>query len=179
WESIDERGHALIAFVRKLTALRHALPVLRRGRFLTGETRVLKLNGEADEDLEVMDVKWLSPAGGELTSGQGSDPAMRCFGLVIDGRAQASGIRRPASDATLLVVVNAYHDVVEFKLPEVPGSDEWSCLIDTNAPERDELPEFGSGDVYQVTGRSLLLFALHAQGDTQHVFDRLEERLTG
>ncbi|QYD71841.1 glycogen debranching protein GlgX [Paraburkholderia edwinii] len=202
WEGIDDRGRALIGFVRKLTALRHALPVLRRGRFLTGETRVLKLPGrvegasegaseraseaasevaveaETEADLEVKDVKWLSPAGVELTGEQWGDPAMRCFGLVIDGRAQASGIRRPASDATLLVVVNAYHDVVDFTLPEIPGSDQWSCLIDTNAPERDELPEFGSGDVYQVTGRSLLLFALHAQGETQHVFDRLEERLT-
>jgi glycogen operon protein len=170
----------LTGFVRKLTALRHALPVLRRGRFLTGETRSLSLasDGDNDEDLQVKDVKWLSPAGVELADEQWGDAAMRCFGLVIDGRAQASGIRRPASDATLLIVVNAYHDVVDFTLPDVPGSDKWSCLIDTNAPERDELPEFGSGDVYQVTGRSLLLFALHAQGETQHVFDRLEERLT-
>jgi isoamylase len=44
---------------------------------------------------------------------------------------------------------------------------------------RDELPEFEAGDMYQVTGRSLLLFALHARGATQRVFDRLEEDLTG
>jgi isoamylase len=170
WEGIDDTGRGLMEFVRKLTALRHALPVLRRGRFLTGEMH---------EDLGVKDVKWLSPAGVELEGEQWDDATMRCFGLVIDGRAQASGIRRPASDATLLLVVNAYHDVVDFTLPEVPGSDQWSCLIDTNAPERDELPDFGSGDVYQVTGRSLLLFALHAKGETQRVFDRLEQRLTG
>ncbi|MBN3757102.1 glycogen debranching protein GlgX [Paraburkholderia sp. Tr-20389] len=169
WEGIDDDGRALAEFVRKLTTLRHALPVLRRNRFLTGEMR---------EDIGVKDVKWLSPAGVELTDEQWSDTAMRCFGLVIDGRAQASGIRRPASDATLLVVVNAYHDVVEFTLPEIPGSDQWSCMIDTNAPERDELPDFESGDVYQVTGRSLLLFALHAKGETKRIFQRLEERLT-
>ncbi|MBP0590029.1 glycogen debranching protein GlgX [Paraburkholderia sp. LEh10] len=169
WEGIDDNGRALIGFVRKLTTLRHALPVLRRNRFLTGEMR---------EDIGVMDVKWLSPAGVELTDEQWSDTAMRCFGLVIDGRAQASGIRRPASDATLLLVVNAYHDVVDFTLPEIPGSDQWSCMIDTNAPERDELPDFESGDAYQVTGRSLLLFALHAKGETKRIFQRLEERLT-
>jgi hypothetical protein len=33
---------------------------------------------------------------------------MRCFGLVIDGRARVSGIRRPAADATLLLVTNSY-----------------------------------------------------------------------
>ncbi|ACC74413.1 glycogen debranching protein GlgX [Paraburkholderia phymatum] len=169
WEGLDDHGRALAEFVRKLTTLRHALPVLRRNRFLTGEMR---------EDMGVKDVKWLSPAGVELTDEQWADTAMRCFGLVIDGRAQASGIRRPASDATLLLVVNAYHDVVDFTLPEIPGSDQWSCMIDTNAPDRDELPEFESGEAYQVTGRSLLLFALHAKGETKRIFQRLEERLT-
>jgi glycogen operon protein len=169
WTGIDDNGRALTEFVRKLTTLRHALPVLRRNRFLTGEMR---------EDMGVKDVKWLSPAGVELTGEQWDDSAMRCFGLVIDGRAQASGIRRPASDATLLLVINAYHDVVDFTLPEIPGSDRWSCMIDTNAPERDELPDFESGDVYQVTGRSLLLFSLHAKGETKRIFQRLEERLT-
>ena len=75
-------------------------------------------------------------------------------------------------------MLNAHHDVVEFTLPEIPGNDQWSCLIDTNMPVRDELPEFESGDVYQVTGRSLLLFALHAKGQTQRIFKSLEEKLT-
>ena len=168
WEMNDE-GRALADFVRKLTTLRHALPVLRRGRFLTGEF---------DEALQVSDVRWLSPAGVDLTPEQWGDATMRCFGLVIDGRARATGIRRPAADATLLLVFNAHHDMVEFTLPEIPGHDQWSCLIDTNMPVREELPGFESGDVYQVTGRSLLLFALHARGDTAQVFKRLAKALT-
>jgi isoamylase len=131
-----------------------------------------------DEDLQVADVKWLSPSGDELTPEQWEDPSMRCFGLVIDGRAKATGIRRPASDATLLLVLNAHRDVVDFTLPDVPGSDQWSCLIDTNAPIREELEDFDSGDVYQVTGHSALLFALHARGATRRVFQRLEQKLT-
>ena len=170
WEGIDDVGRALADFVRKLTALRHALPVLRRNRFLIGEH---------NETLDVTDVEWISPAGVPLASGQWDDAAMRCFGMLIDGRSQTSGIMRLASDATMLIVLNAYHDMVEFTLPSVPGKDQWSCLIDTNMPVRDELPEFEAGDVYQVTGRSLLLFALHVRGATQRVFQRLEENLTG
>jgi isoamylase len=113
-----------------------------------------------------------------LTDEQWADPMMRCFGMVLDGRAQASGIVKPASDATLLLVFNAHHDVVDFQLPDVPGSDQWTCLIDTNAPIRDELPEFDAGNVYQVTGRSLLLFALHTRGETGRIFRRLEGALT-
>ncbi|WP_206956167.1 glycogen debranching protein GlgX [Trinickia acidisoli] len=169
WTGVDDEGRALTDFVVKLTTLRHTLPVLRRNRFLTGQFV---------EWQQLSEVRWMSPVGTELTDEQWNDPAMRCFGVVIDGRAQTSGIRRPASDATLLIVLNAHHDVVDFKLPDIPGSDQWSCLIDTNVPVRDELPEFESGEIYQVTGRSLLLFALHAKGQTQRIFMSLEKKLT-
>ncbi|WP_027210899.1 glycogen debranching protein GlgX [Burkholderia sp. WSM2232] len=170
WEGIDENGQALTEFVRNLTTLRHRLPVLRRSRFLTGEY---------NEALDVTDARWLSPDGTDLTPEQWADPSMRCFGLVIDGRAQASGIRRPASDATLLLVLNAHHDVVNFQLPDVPEGERWTCLLDTNMPVRAELPQFSAGDEYQVTARSLLLFALEAPSRaTQRVFDKLEEQLT-
>ncbi|HEY2606042.1 MAG TPA: glycogen debranching protein GlgX, partial [Paraburkholderia sp.] len=170
WEAIDDDGRALTEFVRNLTTLRHRLPVLRRGRFLSGEY---------NEALDVTDARWLSPDGTDISAEQWDDPSMRCFGLVIDGRAQASGIRRLASDATLLLVLNAHHDVVNFTLPDIPEGDTWTCLLDTNMPVRPELPQFSAGDAYQVTGRSLLLLALEAPSRaTQRVFDRLEEQLT-
>jgi isoamylase len=78
-----------------------------------------------------------------------------------------------------LLVLNAHHDVVNFTLPEIPAADEWTCLLDTNMPVRDELPAFQSGASYQVTGRSLLLFALEASSRaTQRVLDGLEQQLT-
>jgi isoamylase len=79
----------------------------------------------------------------------------------------------------LLLVLNAHHDVVNFTLPDIPEGDQWICLLDTNMPVRAELPQFSAGDAFQVTGRSLLLFALEAPSHaTQRVFDRLEEELT-
>ena len=38
-------------------------------------------------------------------------------------------------DATALLVLNAHHDVVNFRLPEVVGGNLWRCLVDTNDPE--------------------------------------------
>ena len=151
WEGIDDAGKALSTFVRKLTALRHALPLLRRGRFLTGEW---------NKGIEVKDATWLDPNGEEMSTAQWDDDNTRCFAVLLDGRAQATGIRRPASDATLLLVVNAHHDVVEFKLPAAWGGNDWIGVIDTNDPEREELPRINIGEIYEVTGRSLLLFLL-------------------
>lgn len=90
------------------------------------------------------------------------DRLARCFGVVFDGRAQASGILRPAADATLLLILNSYHDVVRFHLPPVRGGSRWELLVDTNLPEQEDLVPFEFGHDYEVTGRSLLLFALRS-----------------
>src|SRR6202035_6029159 len=109
---IGEDGAAMIDFVRRVIAIRQAFPILRRSRFLTGEY---------NPDLDVKDVRWLSPSGQDIEESQWADSNARCFGMLLDGRAQASGIKRPAMDATALLVLNAHHDVVNFALPEVVG----------------------------------------------------------
>jgi isoamylase len=164
WEGITERGRSLIAFVRKLIRLRQSLPILRRARFLTAEY---------NPELEVKDVTWINAAGTEMQQNEWEDRNMRCFGMLIDGRAQTSGIKRRASDVTLLIVVNAYHDVVNFTLPVFVGGDQWMTLIDTNDPERGETSTIRTGDAYQITGRSLLLFAALTSGDPVRVVQRI------
>jgi isoamylase len=154
WDAIDEDGLSLVDFVRKLIALRTALPVLRRNRFFTGQH---------NEAIGVKDVTWLTPAATEMAPEQWTDGRAKCLGVMFDGRAQTSGIRRAASDATALLVVNSHHDVVRFKLPEAVGGARWELLIDTNIPDGDEIRPFPIGHEYEVTGRSLLLFALQAE----------------
>ena len=151
WE-LDEEGESLLRFVKRLVKLRNTYPILRRNRFLVGEY---------NEAIGVKDVTWLDPLGNEMTAEQWEDPNGRCMGMMLDGRAQPSGIRKPGADATLLLIVNAHHDVVNFILPEVPEGEYWSCRIDTNRPElRDhERLEFGSD--FMVTGRSMLMFELY------------------
>jgi len=90
-----------------------------------------------------------------------ADDNMRCFGMLIDGRAQPTGLRKRGEDATLLLVMNGHHDLVEFTLPEVTGGGEWSLKMDTNLPTLpDDNALFATGNVYGVTGRSVLVFML-------------------
>jgi glycogen operon protein len=89
-----------------------------------------------------------------------SDGNMRCFGMLLDGRARPTGVRQRGTEATMLLVLNAHHDPVQFTLPACAGGDHWSVVLDTNAPESETNESFASGDTYQVTARSLLLFAL-------------------
>jgi len=83
--------------------------------------------------------------------------------MLMDGRAQASGIKRPALDATALLVLNAHHDMVNFMLPEVVGGTLWRCLLDTNIPEDDTHATVETGEDYAITARSLVLFVLEPE----------------
>jgi isoamylase len=148
---LEDKGKALIEFVKTLTRLRHKFPILRRNRFLTGEYV---------EELGVKDLTWINANGSEMTEENWRDGNMRSFGMLLDGRAQPTGIRQRGTEATLLIAINGHFDLVEFTLPESPGEGEWSVLIDTNLSGPPKPKRFKTGDKYGVTGRSLLLFVL-------------------
>jgi len=152
WD-LHEKGKELVAFTRRLTKMRHQYPILRRNLFLTGHY---------DEELGVKDLTWINANGKEMEQEHWGDTNMRCFGMLLDGRAQVTGIRQRGKQATLLIVINDHHDLVEFTLPECSGGDSWSLLVDTNITDNSEKGIFKVGESYGVTARSLLVFALQA-----------------
>jgi len=108
----------------------------------------------------VKDVAWINANGEEMREAHWDDGHVRCFGMLLDGRAQETGIRRRGELATLLIIFNAWQDLVRFKLPAATGGSGWTLRADTNFPDSTEEPEFPVGHVYEVTARSLLLFQL-------------------
>lgn len=150
WNFRDAES-SLIRFVQTLTSLRHKYPILRRNLFL---------NGQYVEELGVRDVTWIDATGSPLEEHQWQDPSLRCFGMLLDGRAQSSGIRQRGKEATLLLMFNAHHEEITCSLPECEGGQEWSLLIDTNTPDNPEKSAFKVGTSYAVMGRSLVLYQL-------------------
>ncbi len=148
---IEEKGQHLTEFVKQLTALRHKYPLLRYNRFYSGEY---------NEELGIKDLTWINANGREMEDRNWGDSTMKCFGMLMDGRAQPSGIKKRGSDATLLLVINGHDDLVDFTLPESYGGTDWSLLIDTNREKNDASGVFVTGNKFGVTGRSLLLFVL-------------------
>ncbi len=164
WDGIDGKGQDLIAFVRRVIGLRQALPLLRRGRFLTGAY---------NDELGVKDVTWLTPAGEEKSPEQWQDPNARCLGMLMDGRAQATGIRRPSAEKTLLLILNAHHDVVPFTLPLVVGGYSWLRLLDTARPDPGVEEPIQPEATIDIPGRSLHLLELFlGQSPARRIGDR-------
>jgi isoamylase len=149
--NLGEDGNDLLAFTKRLIKLRQSYPTLRRSRFLTGQH---------DETLDVKDVTWINANGREMKDVNWKDASMKCFGMLLDGRAQKTGIKRRAQDKTVLIVMNSYEGLVDFTFPKPEEGEGWSLLIDTNIPDAASETEFAFGSIYQVTGRSLLAFAI-------------------
>ena len=149
WSGIGERGQVLKAFVQCVLGLRRDLPVLRHARFLTGQW---------NDALQTKDLTWIGADGSEMQQEHWEDERTLCFGMLLDGRAPRSAIARASSDASVLLIFNAWHDAVEFNLPTPPAEQAWSRVLDTASADSATQASFDGGATYLLTGRSVLVF---------------------
>ena len=98
WD-ISEDSYGLLGFARKLIRLRQRFPMPPQPLLV----------GAYNEELGSR-MSRLAPNAEEMTIEQWEDAHNRCMGMLLDGRAQPTGIRRAGSDATLLIIVNSHHD---------------------------------------------------------------------
>jgi isoamylase len=151
--NIPPAEQEMIAFVRRLIALRRQHPVIRWPRFLHGHHRSPE---------GVKDITWLSPAGTEMTPEQWQEGQRRCVGLMLNGEAEtpidANGT--PLACPLLLLLINGSAEAEDFVLPAVPRGKGWSRLIDTaqDGEPGKELVAFGSAA--RLDGRSVMLLGL-------------------
>ena len=148
---LAEQYKPTIDFVRTLTSLRHKYAVLRRSRFLTGVR---------DETLGVKDVTWIHPSGVEMTEEMWKDNQLRCFGMLLDGRAQPTGLHERGSEATLLLIFNGSAEAGKFVMPEVVEATGWRWMLDTTETAQTDRT-FQPGEVLELIDRTVSLYSMY------------------
>jgi len=116
----------LLAFTRKIFAIRHTNPVLRRRSFFRG--RPVSQAGTKD-------LTWLTADGGEMTIENWQDADRHVLGMLISGEAsdETDERGRPVRGDTMLLAVNAGAEGTTFALPVMPSPGAWVALVDTAA----------------------------------------------
>jgi isoamylase len=145
----DPSQENLLPFVRKLIALRKTQPALRRSTFFTGQ---------ADEGGH-RDITWLNPTGEVMMPDTWNDPNAHTLSAVLCGRntGEISDDGKPVLGASVLLLVNAYHETVNFKLPQHHVGD-WQAVIDTKGAQGDpERADWKVDEEYPVDGRSMVV----------------------
>jgi isoamylase len=156
WETIRPADARLREFVRTLIALRRRHRVFSRPRFFRGEA----VSAEG-----LKDVTWLTPAGREPTAADWNNPVARCIGYVLGGAAgefYTPGGQRDV-DESFLVLLNAYHGDLDFRVPRLPTPMRWRHCIDTAEDSGLAADEhvYEPGAVFRLRARSFSLF-IHA-----------------
>jgi isoamylase len=149
-----QQNAPLKQFVQDLIDIRNRYPVLRRNRFLTGEY---------NEELGVKDVTWLQTSGAEMGEEQWKDGNLHSIAMLIDGRAQPTGVRERGSDATILLFFNGHHDPVNFTLPPAIDGDEWHLLVNTAIDSKTLSKVSCMGDTVQMESRSMAVYVMESK----------------
>lgn len=145
WDLADEHAD-LIAFVRRLTAIRAEHPALRRRRWLRGP-----------EESDGGDVSWWRPDGEPMSEDHWWEPDGARLGIMLDGASIRERSRRgqPITDDRLLLLIDAGDQPTGWTLPNDGIGRRWEVLLDTGVPSEE--PTGVVDSVFWTDGRRVVL----------------------
>ncbi len=149
---LTPKRQELLEFTRYMIALRKRQPVLRRRRFLQGRN----IRGE-----EVKDISWFEPSGEEMSDETWDLHFVRSIGVLLGGEDLNEFDERgePVAGDTLLLLFNAHHGPISFRLPITNGGKRWERVLDTSDARwsRRYVPR---DRIYKSKDRSVAVFRL-------------------
>ncbi|MEQ9619099.1 MAG: glycogen debranching protein GlgX [Deltaproteobacteria bacterium] len=148
---LDKPQTGQLEFTRFLIQLRKQYPVLRQGKFFHGHP----INGNGYKDLT-----WLRADGGEMTEDDWKNPKLRSLGFVKSGdNIKAIKTRKnPEFENTVMILLNAGPEPLDFNIPATAISTTWRIILDTAYRDTSgNLGERSSGEKYSMADRSLAI----------------------
>jgi glycogen operon protein len=148
---LDESRVRLMEFTRKLVKLRLTHPNLHRRKFF--QDRTIRNSVQRD-------IAWYGADGNEMPESAWTTEWTRSMALMLNGKtlqvADENG--DPLVDDSFLILVNAFHEGVEFILPPVPNGSPWTQVMDTENID-DPFKRAKVGGKVIVGGRSMMVFS--------------------
>ncbi len=147
WERTPE-SETLLAFTRRLIAIRKDHPVLHRRKFFQGRS----IHGS-----HIHDIVWLRPDGEEMGEEEWDNTVIRSLAILLNGQVMDEVDERGQRihDDILLLLLNGHHEPLTFTLPDVDDIGPWEMLIDT-CMAGETLPTT-TGETYTVGPYSIAL----------------------
>jgi isoamylase len=149
WD-LDERRGEFLEFARRIVRLRREHPVFSRRRFVRADT----LTPEG-----LKEIIWLNPEGREMAGSDWQQDFARCLGVYLAGAAIERRGRRgaPIRDNNFLLLLNAHHEAIGFRVSEVLAGKSWTAVLDTALDDPFRTRPLPAGAEYPLQGRSLAL----------------------
>ena len=151
--NLDETKQHFLDFVAKLVHIRRTQPVFQRRRFFKGRP----IRG-------VKDISWLAPSGDEMEEAAWDAGFVKCVGLRLAGDLieDLDEEGNKIVGETMLILLNAHHEPIQFTLPIHQTDRRWERMIDTAEPAAETSFHEGKND-YPLEGRSVVVFRLRSR----------------
>ncbi len=148
WFRWDEVDPDQLEWTKRLVGLRRDHPVFRRRDFLLGE--------EAGSGLP--DVWWFRPDGRKMARRDWERGDARTLGVFLNGQEIPTRTThgKPVADDSFLLLFNAFHEPIPFKLPARRFGLRWITELDSFAPAEEPRIYPPRADI-EVQGRSVIL----------------------
>ena len=152
WD-LDDSKKQFLDFVGKLIQIRKTQPVFQRRRFFKGRP----IRG-------VKDISWLAPTGDEMDEADWDAGYVKCVGVRLAGDLiedlDEDGDKIVGE--TILILLNAHHEEIDFTLPAHQDDRHWEALVDTADPAAEA--RFHKGrEPYHLQGRTVAVFRLRSR----------------
>jgi glycogen operon protein len=154
WDLAEEQ-RVFGDFVRAVIQLRCTQPIFQRRNFFQGCVK----HGEG-----IQDIAWFEPSGQEMTEEAWNAGYVRCLGVWMAGDliGDVDEHGEPIVGDTVLLLLNAHHEVIPFTLPATREGQGWERLLDTADPQGKSISCAG-GRQYELQGRALVVWRLTSQ----------------
>ncbi|MCK6209273.1 glycogen debranching protein GlgX [Georgenia sp. EYE_87] len=156
WE-LDEERSDLLEFTRKVIALRKDQPVLRRRRFFAGAP---SHGGES----EIGDIEWFTPGAEHMGDEDWDTWFAKSVMLFLNGQAipEPDGRGERIVGDSVLALLNAAAEPIEFQLPGADYGTHWAVVLDTTGAETAG-DEHEPGARLTVEGRGVVVLLTSAE----------------
>ena len=148
--NLDKHKQQFLDFVANMIAMKQRQPVLHRPKYF---------QGRAIRGTDVKDIVWLDPSGNVMTDEAWDAGFVRALGMRLAGDAidevDEQG-KRLVGD-TLLVLLNADDNAVDFAFAPQDGGKQWELLVDTAVPASEQTL-FTQDDTFSLQARSTAVF---------------------
>ena len=152
WDGIGDDDRAFLEFVRKLIRLRRDHVVFHRHRFF---------HAGAIPGTEIRDITWYRADGDEMSEEDWADAGHRSVSFLIRGEAgeyHLTATGEPQPDDSFLLILNAFHQRIEWTIPALEVGTVWERLFDTDDDDGFNAGQFHEdGETYTVRPRSFVL----------------------
>jgi glycogen operon protein len=147
WD-VGEHGERLLEFARRVIFLRRNHPVFRRTQFFDGSGK------------DLPDVWWMRPDGRKMTQRDWRNGEARAIGVFLNGDELGARTKQGEElrDDSFLLLFNAHHEPVTFRLPTRRFGPRWSLELSTLEPELEEgARSWGPREEIVIESRSILV----------------------